>query len=87
MPVLADQVEIVIGVDTHKHTDTAAVVSVATGAVLAEKTVTADPADNQPQVELADGCDRSRRTAGAGLIRTDRSVGWSRAKSLATNRL
>jgi len=34
MTVLADQVDLVIGVDTHKHTNTAAVVLAATGGVL-----------------------------------------------------
>lgn len=32
MPMLAELVEVVIGVDTHKHTHTAAVVVAATGA-------------------------------------------------------
>ena len=52
--MLAEQVEVVIGVDTHKHTHTAAVVSAATGSVLAEKTVTADPAGYQALVEFAE---------------------------------
>jgi transposase len=43
MAMLADLVEVVIGVDTHKHTHTAAVVTAATGAVLAHRTVSADP--------------------------------------------
>ncbi|ALL79538.1 transposase (plasmid) [Pseudonocardia sp. EC080610-09] len=43
MPILAELVEVVIGVDTHKHTHTAAVVAANTGAVLAQATVTADP--------------------------------------------
>ena len=34
--MLAEQVEVVIGVDTHKHTHTAAVVAARTGAVLAQ---------------------------------------------------
>jgi len=38
MTMLADQVDVVVGVDTHKHTHTAAV-SAATGGVLAERTV------------------------------------------------
>ena len=36
MAMLADAVEVVIGVDTHKHTHTAAVVAVATGAVVSQ---------------------------------------------------
>jgi transposase len=41
--MLAEVVEVVIGVDTHKDTHTAAVVDAATGAVLERGTVTADP--------------------------------------------
>jgi transposase len=43
MNMLADSVEVVVGVDTHKHTHTAAVVSTATGAVLGQATAAADP--------------------------------------------
>ena len=43
MTMLTELVEVVIGVDTHKHTHTAAVVQAATGAVLAGVTVNADP--------------------------------------------
>ena len=43
MSMLADLVEVVIGVDTHSQTHTAAVVDARTGAVLARATVTADP--------------------------------------------
>lgn len=43
MSMLAEMVEVVIGVDTHKRTHTAAVVRAATGALLMELTVTADP--------------------------------------------
>jgi transposase len=43
MTMLADVVEVVIGVDTHKDTHTAAVVNASTGAVLERGTVTADP--------------------------------------------
>jgi hypothetical protein len=43
MPMLAELVEVVIGVDTDKHTHTAAVVTAGTGVVLAETTVAADP--------------------------------------------
>jgi hypothetical protein len=41
--MLAELVEVVIGVDTHKDTHTAAVVDARTGAVLARATVPADP--------------------------------------------
>jgi len=43
MSMLAELVEVVIGVDTHKDTHTAAVVDARTGGVLARATVTADP--------------------------------------------
>lgn len=42
MPSLAEVVDVVIGVDTHKHTHTAAVVDAVTGGVLAEITVGTD---------------------------------------------
>src|SRR5215216_3921611 len=44
MAMLADLVELVIGVDTHKHTHTAAVVAATTGAVIAQATAAATPA-------------------------------------------
>ncbi len=43
MSMLAELVEVVIGVDTHRDTHTAAVVDARTGGVLARATVTADP--------------------------------------------
>jgi hypothetical protein len=43
MSMLAELVEVVIGVDTHKDTHTAAVLDARTGGVLARATVTADP--------------------------------------------
>ena len=43
MAMLAELVEVVIGVDTHKHSHTAAVLDAATGAVLARAAVGADP--------------------------------------------
>jgi transposase len=54
--MLAELVE-VIGVDTHKHTHTAAVVA-NTGAVLAQPTVSADPAGYDGLLELATGACR-----------------------------
>ena len=53
MAMLADLVELVIGVDTHKHTHTAAVVVAATGAVLEQVTVPAAPAGYQQLLTLA----------------------------------
>ena len=47
MAMLADLVELVVGVDTHKHPHTAAVVVAATGAVIAQATV--------PATQLATG--------------------------------
>jgi transposase len=44
MSMLAELVDVVIGVDTHKHTHTAAVLDARTGAVRARATVTTDPA-------------------------------------------
>ena len=53
MTMLADQVDLVIGVDTHKHTNTAAVVRAGTGGVLAEITVPTTVAGHQEIFELA----------------------------------
>jgi transposase len=53
MHMLADLVELVIGVDTHKHTHTAAVVAAATGAVVEQATVPATPAGYQQLLQLA----------------------------------
>ncbi|WP_199729243.1 hypothetical protein [Micromonospora sp. M71_S20] len=43
MSMLADLVEVVIGVDTHKDTHTAALLDTRTGGVLARATVSTDP--------------------------------------------
>ena len=51
--MLAELVEVVIGVDTHKDTHTAAVVAASTGAVLGQTTVTANPAGYDGLLELA----------------------------------
>ena len=76
MAMLADSVEVVIGVDTYKHTHTAAVVVVATGATTATMTVAATPAGYQQLLELAGQHGRPRVWAiestggyGAGLTR------------------
>ena len=53
MAMLAELVEVVIGVDTHKHTHTAAVVVAATGAVVEQVTVPAAPAGYQQLLQLA----------------------------------
>jgi len=54
MAMLADLVELVIGVDTHKQTHTAAVVVATTGAVIAQATVAATPAGYQQLLGVAD---------------------------------
>jgi transposase len=53
MHMLAEVVELVIGVDTHKHTHPAAVVVAATGAVIEQVTVPAAPAGDQQLLKLA----------------------------------
>lgn len=72
--MLAERVEVVIGVDTHKHTHTAAVVAANTGAVLAQATVSADAAGYAELLDLAGQHDGPRAWAmegsggyGAGL--------------------
>src|SRR5690606_15763355 len=52
--MLAETVDVVIGVDTHKHTHTAAVVVAATGAAVDEATVDTDPDGYAALVEMAD---------------------------------
>ena len=54
MSSLAEVVDVVIGVDTHKHTHTAAVIDAATGAVLDELTVDTDPDGYDQLVAMAD---------------------------------
>jgi transposase len=76
MAMLADSAELVIGVDTDKHTHTAAVVTAATGAMVAQATVPATPAGYRQLLELADQHHGQRVWAiegtggdGAGLTR------------------
>lgn len=52
--MLADLVDVVIGVDTHKHTHTAAVVTASTGAAVEDLTVGTDPDGYAELVALAD---------------------------------
>jgi transposase len=76
MAMLADLVELVIGVDTHKDTHTAAVVQAVSGAMLEQLTVPATPAGYRKLLALADR-QRGRRVwaiegtggYGAGLTR------------------
>ncbi len=76
MTMLTDQVEVVIGVDTHKDTHTAAVVDTRTGAVLDRTTVDADRDGYTQLVQSAQSHARLRAWAiegtggyGAGLAR------------------
>ena len=76
MSMLADQIDVVIGVDTHADNHTAAAVTAATGAVLAEVTVTADAEGYDQLVAFADQYPGLRAWAvegtasyGAGLTR------------------
>ncbi len=54
MTMLAEEVDVVVGVDTHKHTHTAAVISTATGAAVDEITVGTDPDGYAELVAMAD---------------------------------
>lgn len=74
MSMLADRVDVVIGVDTHKFTHTAAVVVARTGAAIADRTVATDPDGYLELFELAQAHGDSRAWAiestggyGAGL--------------------
>jgi transposase len=76
MSMLAELVEVVIGVDTHSQTHTAAVVDTRTGGVLARATVSADPDGYEELVALAEQHSGLRAWAmegtggyGAGLAR------------------
>lgn len=76
MSMLAEVVDIVIGVDTHKHTNTAAVVSAVTSAAIETATTGTDPDGYRSLVELADQHSGLRAWAiegangyGAGLAR------------------
>lgn len=76
MTMLSEIVDIVIGVDTHKHTHTAGIVTAETGAQLEHLTVATDPAGYSELLEFADRHDGLRVWAiegtggyGAGLAR------------------
>lgn len=76
MSMLAELVEVVIGVDTHSQTHTAAVLDARSGGVLARATVTADPDGYAELVAVADQHSGLRAWAmegaggyGAGLAR------------------
>jgi transposase len=76
MTMLAERVEVVVGVDTHKHTHTVAIVIAATGAALEDATAATDPAGYAALVAVADRHPGPRVWAvegaggyGAGLVR------------------
>ena len=77
MFMLADHVDVVIGVDTHRDTHTAAVVLAATGAVMEEVTISTDPAGYaaagpRGPASAVGGCGPWKvpaRSTGAGLAR------------------
>ena len=53
MTMLAGLVDVVVGVDAHKHTHTAAIVDAVTGAAVADRTVVTDPDGYATLVEFA----------------------------------
>lgn len=76
MPMLAELVDYVIGVDTHKHTNTAAIVTAATAAVIETTAAGTDPDGYQRLLDLAERSGGLRAWAiegangyGAGLAR------------------
>lgn len=82
MTMLSEIVDVVIGVDTHKHTHTAGIVSARTGGELGHVTVTTDPDGYSELVEFAEQHDRTRVWAiegtgsyGAGLVRHLQAAG------------
>lgn len=82
MTMLADQIDVVIGVDTHQDTHTAAVVSAATGGVIAEITIAASAEGYEQLVAFAEDHPGLRAWAvegtasyGAGLTRHLQSRG------------
>lgn len=82
MTMLAESVDLVVGVDTHKHTNTAAVVRAATGGVLDQITVPTTRKGHQALLELARSHGELRAWAiegtssyGAGLTRFLRTQG------------
>lgn len=74
---LAQQVDLVIGVDTHKHTHTAAIVDAVTGGKVSELTASTDPGGYGELLAWADAARSGSRTwsleggggYGAGLAR------------------
>jgi hypothetical protein len=79
---LAEVVDVVIGVDTHVNTHSAAVVNAATGGVLGEITVEATPEGYEQLVEFADAHATLRAWAieGTGGHGAGRPATWQVAK-------
>jgi transposase len=82
MAMLAEVVDVVVGVDTHKHTHTAAVVSASTGGAVDEATVGTEPDGFEALVRMAEAHGGRRAWAvegsgsyGAGLTRFLRERG------------
>lgn len=84
MPMLAELVEVVIGVDTHTDTHTAAVVTAATGAVLAVRTVPADPSGYAELVTLAEDLATEHGTSRAWAIEGTGGYGAGLTRHLAS---
>jgi transposase len=85
--MLAELVDVVIGVDTHTDTHTAAVVTAATGALVATVTVPADADGYTELVELADrhgGCGLGRSKA-PEVTASDWLVTWANTRSWWSN--
>jgi hypothetical protein len=59
--MLADQIDVVIGVDTHRDRHALAVVGARTGEVLAELSIDADPAGYRQALARVEGLGRGRR--------------------------
>ena len=81
MTMLADQVDVVIGVDTHKHTNTAAVVRASTGGVLDEATDSTTPAGHEELLAIA----RSHGSLRAWAIEGTSSYGTGLTRFLRAN--
>jgi transposase len=82
MTMLSELVDVVIGVDTHKHTHTAGIIDAGTGGQLGDRTVATDPCGYDELVAFADTCDGVRVWAiegtggyGAGLARHLQALG------------
>ena len=83
MTMLADQVAIVIGVDTHKHTNTAAVVASATGGLLDERTVPTTLAGNEALLQFA----TAHGVSSLGDRRHQRVRSWADSAPSGTGRV